>query len=63
MCLLRVYERKNGSDTLVLEHVNGLSSEDGVVTVTDIMGAKATVPGIVKSIDMDRNTILIEARK
>jgi predicted RNA-binding protein len=61
MCLLTVYETKNGNEKLVLEHVSGLSVEEGTVTATDIMGAKAVVVGVIKSIDMERSRVLIEA--
>ena len=63
MCLSTVYETKDGTVTLVLQHVNSLLADEGTVTVTDIMGGKAVVNGVVKSFDMERNVIMIEARE
>jgi predicted RNA-binding protein len=61
VCLSTVYERKNGAETLVLNDVCTLSAEEGRVTVTDIMGEKAVVSGMVKSVDLMRNIIFVEA--
>ena len=61
MCLLTVYEKKNGAESLVLEHVSAIVTEDGAITVTDIMGGTVVIPGIIRRIDMDRSAIFIEA--
>ena len=61
MCLSAVYERKDGVERLVLNDVCSLSAEEDKITVTDIIGEKATVYGAVKSVDLMRNVIYIEA--
>jgi predicted RNA-binding protein len=59
MCLSSVYEVKDGGETLVCEHVSGLISGNGSVTLTDIMGVETVVTGAVTSVDLVKNIILI----
>jgi predicted RNA-binding protein len=59
MCLSSVYEVKDGDETLVCEHVSGLTSGNGSVTLTDIMGVETVVTGAVTSVDLVKNIILI----
>ena len=40
-----------------------LTVEDGKVTLTDMLGARKTVSGTLKSVDLTRNVILIAASK
>ena len=61
MCLSSVYERKSGSETLVLDNVMKLVVNKEMVTLMDIMGMEATVYGVIKSIDLVKNTIMIDA--
>ncbi|MDR1217346.1 MAG: CooT family nickel-binding protein [Oscillospiraceae bacterium] len=59
MCLSSVYEVKDGGETLVCEHVSGLTSGSGSVTLTDIMGVETVVTGAVTSVDLVKNIIRI----
>ena len=43
-----------------MNYVSGISVENGVVTLTDMLGAKKAVPGNLKSVDLTHNVILIE---
>jgi predicted RNA-binding protein len=62
MCLSSVYEVKDGGETLLCEHVSGLTVDGGSVTLTDIMGAETTVSGAIERIDLVNNIILIAGR-
>jgi predicted RNA-binding protein len=59
MCLSSVYEVRGGDKSLLCEYVSGLTTEGGIVTITDIMGAEKVVKGDVTSIDLVNNVILI----
>jgi len=59
MCLSTVYKVQNGSQDVVCEHVSGIVIGDGNVTLTDIMGQETIVDGIITSIDLMKNIILI----
>ena len=61
MCLSSAYAVKNGNETLVLEDVKGLVVEQGTVTLTDLMGYKAVASGVIKSVDLVKNVVFIEA--
>ena len=43
-----------------MNYVSGISVEDGVVTLTDMLGARKMVPGTLISVDLTHNVILIE---
>lgn len=62
MCLSDAYEIKNGERTPLLSYVSGISVEGDAVTLTDMLGAKKTVNGTLKSVDLTRNVILIEPK-
>jgi predicted RNA-binding protein len=59
MCLSSVFEIKDGCETLVCEHVSGVTTDGGSVTLTDIMGVETVVTGAISSIDLVKNVILI----
>ena len=59
MCLSTVYKVQNGSQDIVCEHVSAISIGDGNVTLTDVMGQETIVEGIIASIDLMKNIILI----
>ena len=60
MCLSSVYQIKNGNKALIANDVCELISEKGMFTVADILGKKTVIAGVVKSIDLLRNIIIIE---
>ena len=61
MCLSAVYEIKDGNERLVSEHVSAIKLEDDLVTLTDIMGEETVIKGSMKSIDLVKNIIKIDA--
>lgn len=62
MCLSDAYELRGDEKTLLLRYVSNLSAEGGHITLTDMMGARKTVEGTLKSVDLTKNVILIEAK-
>jgi len=60
MCMSTVYERKDGNDTLICEDVREARVEDNQVTLVDIMGYAVTVNGVIKKVDLIKNTMFIE---
>lgn len=61
MCLSDAYELKDGVKTPLLSYVSGISVDGSTITLTDMMGARKTVEGRLKSVDLTGNVILIEA--
>lgn len=62
MCLSTAYEVCGEVKTKVGEYISGIQITDDGVIVTDIMGSVKTVPGLLKSIDLIKNEILIETK-
>lgn len=52
----------NGERRPVMNYVSGISVDENGVTLTDMLGARKTVPGTLKSVDLTKNVILIEAK-
>ena len=46
-----------------MSYVAGSSGDEKGVTLTDMLGARKTVAGTLKSVDLTRNVILIEAKQ
>ena len=63
MCLSTVYEIRDGSESLVREYVSAINLDDGVITLTDIMGEEIAVNGNLKSIDLAKNIIIIQQQE
>ena len=61
MCLSDAYELVDGEQKLILSRVQDISTEDGSVLLTNLMGIRTNVPGRIKSVDLLKNIILIEA--
>lgn len=61
MCLSAVYEIRDGAKRLVCEHVSAVDVRDGSVVATDIMGEEIVITGTLRSIDLVKNVIMIEA--
>ncbi len=60
MCLSDAFELVGGERRPLMNYVSGISVEDGVVTLTDMLGARKMVPGTLRSVDLTHNVILIE---
>ena len=61
MCLSDAFELVGEEKRPLMSYVSGISVEDGKVTLTDMLGARKTVSGTLKSVDLPRNVILIAA--
>ncbi|MEG1632664.1 MAG: CooT family nickel-binding protein [Oscillospiraceae bacterium] len=61
MCLSDAYEINGDERTPLLHYVSGISVEGDTITLTDMMGARKIVTGTLKSVDLTKNLILIEA--
>jgi predicted RNA-binding protein len=61
MCLSNVFSvTPDGSQTLVSEGVTGILIAGDSVKLTDIMGREICVSGMLKSVDLIKNAVLIE---
>ena len=63
MCLSDAYELVGEERRPLMSYVSGISVESGLITLTDMLGARKTIDGTLKSIDLTRNVILIEPLK
>lgn len=61
MCLSAVYEIKGGSERLVCEHTTSISLDGNAITCTDILGDEIVITGVLKSVDLVKNIVLVEA--
>jgi predicted RNA-binding protein len=63
MCLSTVYELGMGGERkLLAEYVSAVSAAGGTLTFTDIMGSETKVPGMLQSVDLVKNIILVAPR-
>ena len=60
MCLSTVYEVVTGSEKKLCEYISGVKVGEGSVVLTDIMGTETVVKGHISSVDLVKNTIMIE---
>ena len=63
MCLSTAYEIGGGTEKLIADRITNVSVEDGAVRLTTLLGTQTVVEGRLKSIDLNRNIILIEAKQ
>lgn len=61
MCLSAVYEVRDGNESLVCEYTTAISLGDGIITLTDLLGDEIEVKGTLRSIDLVKNIIKIQA--
>lgn len=59
MCLSKVYILENGQEHMILDSVNNIRMENGEVILSDIIGERKTVRGMIQDVDLIRNTVLI----
>ena len=60
MCLSDAFEVSGGERRPLMNYVSGISVDGEKVVLTDMLGAKKTVAGTLKSVDLTKNVILIE---
>ncbi|MDR1131965.1 MAG: CooT family nickel-binding protein [Oscillospiraceae bacterium] len=63
MCLSTAYDIGGGTEKLIADRVTGISVEEGAVRLTTLLGTQTLVEGRLKSVDLNRNVILIEAKQ
>ncbi len=63
MCLSTVYKTDGDEKTKLAEYVSDVRTEGEQITLTDIMGLETVVIGILKSVDLVNNQIVIEEKK
>ena len=62
MCLSTVYKIEKKPENEVLHNVMMITCENGVVTLTDIMGREAVVEGEILCADLTGGTVVIRTR-
>ncbi len=61
MCLSDAFELCGGEKKPLMNYVSGISVEGENVVLTDMLGARKSVKGTLKSVDLTKNVILIES--
>lgn len=61
MCLSTAYKQLDGVEYKIGEYISNMAIEGEEITLTDIMGNVTTMVGHLKSIDLEKNVIVIEA--
>ena len=62
MCLSTVYKNEKRPENVVLGNVMQIYCENGIVTLTDIMGREAKVEGEILSADLTGGTVVLKTR-
>lgn len=63
MCLSTAYDVSGEERSLLCEYVSKIDVKSGMVYLTDLFGRRQAVPGVLESLDLVNNVILIEAQK
>jgi len=59
MCLSTVYNEEKRDDRILAKHVSRIDVENGVVTLTDIMGTETKIEGAIAFADLTGGTVII----
>lgn len=59
MCLATAFTNKEGVETVIAQYVARVEFREGNVILTDILGQETVVEGILKNIDLSKNTVEI----
>lgn len=59
MCLSAAYTVRQETETLVCKFVSQIEVKDGVVVLTDVMGATTEIPGELFAVDLINNAVKI----
>lgn len=62
MCLSTVYKIEKRPENEVLKNVMRIECENGVVTLTDIMGREAVIEGEIASADLTGGTVVVRPK-
>ena len=63
MCLSTVYQVENDNNKMVCQYVSNMEISNDSIKLTDITGEEIEIKGIVRSVDLIKNVILVEAAK
>lgn len=63
MCLSTVFTVSPEGKNKVCEYVSNIKTRDGEVVLTDIMGMELVLPGVILSLDLVNNEILVGSGK
>lgn len=64
MCLSTVYTLENdGEMTMLCEYVSAVNVSGDDLTFTDIMGGETGVAGLIRSVDLVKNTIVVSRKE
>jgi len=63
MCLSTAYDIGTGTEKLIADRITNVSIEDGSVRLTTLLGTQTVIEGQLKSIDLNRNIILIASKQ
>ncbi|MGE4353742.1 MAG: CooT family nickel-binding protein [Oscillospiraceae bacterium] len=61
MCLSTAYKVSDGVEYKIGDYISNLLVDGGEITLTDIMGSITKVIGQLKSVDLEKNVIIIES--
>ncbi len=59
MCLSTAYTVSQETETVVAKFVSKIEINNGIVTLTDVMGATTEIPGELFDVDLINNTVKI----
>lgn len=62
MCLSTAYEVSGGSEKFIADRITNVIVEGNTVRLTTLLGTQTVVTGELKSIDLNRNIILIDGK-
>ena len=63
MCLSTAYEVGSGSDKFIADRVTNLEVEGDKVRLTTLLGTQTLFEGVLRSVDLNKNVILLEAKQ
>lgn len=63
MCLSTAYEVNGGNEKFIADRITNIEIEGGAVRLTTLLGTQTLVEGELKSIDLNKNIILIASKQ
>ena len=63
MCLSTAYEVNGGNEKFIADRITNIEIEGSAVRLTTLLGTQTLVEGELKSIDLNKNIILIASKQ
>ena len=63
MCLSTAYVVGDGNEKFIADRITNVNIEDNKVWLTTLLGTQTVVEGSLKSVDLNKNVIYIEAKQ